>query len=142
MSTRTNTTVDLITIRDGLDAESLSKYLGIGYDAALALMGAEIPATTIGRSLICEKRDVDAWVRIQKQNGRDASPSRRSRYKGVYPSGRDQWRAAIRVDGENVYLGRFRSEVAAARAYDDAAVKHGRKRSSLNFPHSKRHTAK
>lgn len=56
-----------------------------------------------------------------------------SQYRGVYRH-RDKWAAMIRVNGKSKYLGQFEDEMAAARAYDSAAIQiHGSK-AKLNFP--------
>ena len=48
-----------------------------------------------------------------------------SRFKGVQKDG-DLWRARIVSDGKRYTLGKFHSQVAAAKAYDAAAIKlHG-----------------
>jgi hypothetical protein len=48
-----------------------------------------------------------------------------SQYKGVYPQ-EGLWNAQIRLEGLQVYLGMYASEVKAAHAYNLAAVeKHG-----------------
>lgn len=48
-----------------------------------------------------------------------------SRFKGVTKaSGPNPWRAMIRARGKNRHLGSFPTEVAAARAYDAAALEH------------------
>ncbi|MFA4080519.1 HNH endonuclease [Mycobacteroides salmoniphilum] len=63
--------------------------------------------------------------RASKRSGRSAS-----RYRGVclHRSRKgDQttrWRAGINVDGHSIHLGYFKDEVAAARAYDTAALHH------------------
>lgn len=56
-------------------------------------------------------------------------------YKGVSWHSRDhKWQANIRVDKKLLYLGSFKDEKEAARAYDRAAVKLGQEFSRLNFP--------
>jgi hypothetical protein len=48
-----------------------------------------------------------------------------SNFKGVtWNSSRRKWRAQIRVNNALFYLGRFSDELAAARAYDVAAIAH------------------
>jgi len=58
-----------------------------------------------------------------------------SRFKGVeYRKDRDTCFARIRVNGKRRWLGTFENEVAAARAYDRAAVEHLGPFAHLNFP--------
>jgi len=46
-----------------------------------------------------------------------------SRYKGVSPSGRGDWRAQIHAGGHQIYLGRFATQEEAALAYNRAATR-------------------
>lgn len=56
-----------------------------------------------------------------------------SQYKGVTP--RDgKWRAQISVNRKTLVLGKFTSEIDAARAYDDAARKYFGEFACPNFP--------
>jgi len=48
-----------------------------------------------------------------------------SKYKGVSFSPRtSKWKSGIMVNGKNFHLGYFLSEIDAARAYNEAALKH------------------
>lgn len=58
------------------------------------------------------------------QNSRKHRDARTSRFKGVhYDPKRGTWRAQCKVNGRQVTLGRFESEIEAALAYDVAAYK-------------------
>jgi len=71
------------------------------------------------------------------ENGRN---SRRrvdntSGFKGVvFDKPRGKWRSRIRVDDGRIHLGMFTDPIAAARAYDAAALEHHGEFASLNFP--------
>lgn len=58
-----------------------------------------------------------------------------SRFKGVHWHSRDEvFIARIYVNYREIHLGTFRDEIAAARAYDAAAVEHHGAFARLNFP--------
>jgi ribosomal protein L16/L10AE len=62
-----------------------------------------------------------------KENIRAQQPQRRgtSKYRGVcWKTAREKWEAQIKVDGDNKYLGRYKDEEQAAKAYNKAAKKH------------------
>jgi hypothetical protein len=62
------------------------------------------------------------------------------KYKGVSPY-RGKWQATIRVDGVLKWLGSFSSPEDAARAYDEAVLKHRGRTGTLNFPKRARRRA-
>jgi len=58
-----------------------------------------------------------------------------SKYIGVYFEKRTgKWTSKIRIPGKRIWLGRFDSEIDAARAYDKAAKKYHKEFARLNFP--------
>lgn len=61
-----------------------------------------------------------------------------SKYKGVSPEKRRNcWRAALTIDGKQIHIGQFKSEIEAAKAYDKAAKKYHGQFARLNFPPQK-----
>jgi hypothetical protein len=69
--------------------------------------------------------------KIERINGRPPT----SRFKGVcWEWATKMWRAQIGVPGRKERLGRFESEIAAARAYDEAAQRCFGEHARLNFP--------
>lgn len=71
------------------------------------------------------------------QNARNKPKTNRatsSKYKGVsHRPKQKKWTATIFVNGRNVHLGHFKTEIEAARAYDDSARKHYGRFAALNF---------
>lgn len=71
-----------------------------------------------------------------KQNSRNRSAccGSSSKYKGVSLKGNtNKWEAGVCVDGRNIKLGIFESELEAAKAYDKAAVQYFGEFAKLNF---------
>ena len=70
------------------------------------------------------------------ENRRNKSSTGACKYLGVSyqkVNGRIYIRASITINSKNVHLGRFKTEEAAARAYDQAAKKHFGEFANLNF---------
>jgi hypothetical protein len=62
-------------------------------------------------------------------------PNTSSRFRGVYFYKRDnKWAARLQQFGKVFWLGSFKSEIDAARAYDKAARKYHKEFAKLNFP--------
>jgi hypothetical protein len=57
-----------------------------------------------------------------------------SKYKGVaFITSRKKWQSRIIYNGKNIFLGYYKNEDDAARAYDEAAKKHHGEFAVLNF---------
>jgi len=59
----------------------------------------------------------------------------RSKYKGIFwQKKQKKWVARIMFDGNRIYLGCFKDEIEAAKAYDKAARKYHKEFACFNFP--------
>jgi predicted site-specific integrase-resolvase len=93
-----------------------------------------------GDPLDCRRSNLIARTIQQRNFGMRKMKSVRgqpctSRFKGVcLEKQTGRWRAQIQVDGHTHKLGRFRDEIAAAEAYDEAARELFGEHARLNFP--------
>ena len=55
-----------------------------------------------------------------------------SQYKGVSQHKSNKWQARIMYQGKRIYLGLFKNEIDAAKAYNDAIIKYHNKYGLLN----------
>ena len=68
-------------------------------------------------------------------NRKKISSETSSKHIGIYFEKRTgRWTAKIRANGKRLWLGRFTSEIDAAKAYDAAAQKYHGEFAQLNFP--------
>jgi hypothetical protein len=71
----------------------------------------------------------------QNNYNRRITSRRTSNYKGVdYRPSKKAYRARITVNKKKIFLGYFKSEIDAARAYDTAARKYHKEFAVFNFP--------
>ncbi|MGA2679434.1 MAG: AP2 domain-containing protein [Sedimentisphaerales bacterium] len=86
-------------------------------------------------SLDNRKNNLRFATRAENTQNRRKKKSTSSRFIGVDFYKRDSnWQCRITNDGKRILIGRFDSEIAAARAYDEAAKKYYGEFARLNFP--------
>jgi len=70
-----------------------------------------------------QKANLRLCTQRENQMNRSKSINKSSVYKGVYFYKRTgKWKAQIAINGKNIHLGYFASEVEAAKAYNDKAI--------------------
>jgi hypothetical protein len=75
----------------------------------------------------------------ENQQNRRMAENNTSGYKGVsFDKSKGRWRAAIKLNGRTINLGRFADPTAAASAYDAAALDLFGEFARLNFPEAGR----
>ena len=91
-----------------------------------------------GDSLDNRKANLRSATHLQNcWNARKSPQSAYSKYKGVtFDKMRQKWNAQICVNGKRIFLGTFKDETEAAKAYDSAAKRHFGEFAALNFPDS------
>lgn len=87
-----------------------------------------------GKGLNNQKNNLRACTHAE--NTRNRKGPFKHGYLGICRcnSTKNPWRASIRVNGKNIYLGVFLTKENAARAYDAAARKYHGEFATLNFP--------
>lgn len=71
-----------------------------------------------------------------RQNAQNRAPVNGRRFKGIFEF-RGRWKARIKYEGQNIYLGIYPSEEVAAQAYDYAAKRLFGEFARLNFPEAR-----
>jgi hypothetical protein len=79
-----------------------------------------------------QKENLRPATRSQQGANRDLFPNNSTGYKGVSWH-RGKWQSSIRREGRLHYLGRFSDIIAAAKAYDAAAIVYFGEHACLNF---------
>eukprot|EP01043_Picozoa_sp_COSAG02_P024074 COSAG02_NODE_1304_length_13353_cov_92.513883_10_plen_488_part_00 len=105
-----------------------------------AVMTRNIDAKLVSRKCIVLQPALQAALRITREKVGEVAeapkkPRRKSTYRGVEPSGAAGWSAElIAKGGKRHYLGTYRTEEEAARAFDKKALELRGDKARLNFP--------
>ena len=76
-------------------------------------------------SLDNRKVNLRICTRSQNQHNRVQHKNMTSKYKGVYWNKKyEKWRARIRINGKQIHIGYFKTEIDAGKAYDKVAMKY------------------
>ena len=85
-----------------------------------------------------DNRKANLRIATRAQNSRYSKKTKNkfsSNYKGLYFHRLERrWRVRITENGRTRYVGQFKDEIEAAKAYDRAARKYHGEFASLNFP--------
>jgi AP2-like factor, euAP2 lineage len=118
----------------------------------IIFMNRQVMNATKGASVVfkdnnplnCRKENLLVGDAATVQHKKRRLPAKTSsQYKGVFRDKRRQkWFAQIKVAGKAKYLGSYRSEEQAARAYDDAARHFFGTHAFTNFPYRNRRAGK
>ncbi len=88
-----------------------------------------------GNSLDNRRENMREATQRENMYNRKKRKNTSSRYVGArYDKERGKWASEIKHNGKKYFLGRFDSEIAAAKAYDAAAKKYRGEFARLNFP--------
>lgn len=90
--------------------------------------------------LNCQRINMRICTANQNRKNRSASPGKTSKYLGVRLHKQAykgkiclRWEAQIVSGGKQIYLGKFKDEIEAAKCYDKAAAKYHGEYSNFNF---------
>lgn len=89
-----------------------------------------------GNGLDCRRENIrPATAKQQSQAFQRKRPGTSSKFRGVtWHRSASAWQAKISAEGSSFYLGLFKEEIDAARAYDVKAKELGFFKEALNFP--------
>ena len=80
------------------------------------------------------KKIIDREKEAAEERSKKKYIYRGSKYRGVSRNGKT-WQVLIMTNRNKNYIGNFKSEVEAARAYDEYAMKFHKSKARLNFFH-------
>lgn len=78
-----------------------------------------------------DNRKINLRICLQKENMRNRKANAGRKFKGIKRAN-SGWQARIGIDGKDIHLGTFPTEIEAAKAYNVAAVKYHKEYARLN----------
>lgn len=117
-----------------MDVDGKQKHVYLHRFILNAPRGTEVDHKD-GNGLDCRKQNLRLVSHKQNMwNSRKRSKPASSKYKGVaWYTRHGKWRARIMTNGKDLFLGYFKTEEEAARAYDVAASEHRGSSAKLNL---------
>lgn len=100
----------------------------------LGVTDASLLVDHINRNTLDNRRENLRVCNKNESNRNRKGGGKVSRFKGVNKNSINRWCACMKIDGKNVWLGTFKNEEDAARAYDRAALAAYGEFAYLNFP--------
>lgn len=95
-----------------------------------------------GNGLNNQRMNLRPCTQTQNVQNRRKRPGLSSKYKGVYWHRRDRkWMSRLRDNGKDLFLGYFKDEEEAGRAYDAVARRAFGEFARLNFPENPKEAA-
>ena len=88
-----------------------------------------------GKGLDNRRTNLRPATQSQNMQNRKKRKNSTSKFIGVwFVKAKNRWESSITYQKKRIFLGRFKSEIEAARAYDRAALKYHKDFARLNFP--------
>jgi hypothetical protein len=104
-----------------------------------AKKAAEEERTRAAKAAEKEEKKAEKKAAALKKKAATKAAKKPSCFTGVYPTGCAvyPWKATIRINNRDQHIGKFETEVQAARAYDNVAKQYPglRRKRKLNFSH-------
>ncbi len=85
-----------------------------------------------GNGLDCQRNNMRTCTNAENRRNRRKANGVASKYKGIYAIKSGKWAARICLNYKQMFLGYFNTEIEAAKAYNEAALKYHGEFANLN----------